>query len=212
MKESIQIKIGKNLFDGELWIPASAKGLVIFVHGSGSSRFSPRNQAVAKFFNQQGLGTLLIDFLTREEDLLDSETREFRFDIKMLASRLKEFTQWLVKNEKTKSLPLGYFGSSTGAAAALIGAAENGSVVKAVVSRGGRPDLASTHLAKVRAPVLLIVGGADAEVLELNKLAYEKLNCEKELKVVPEATHLFEEEGALEEVAMLSNSWFHAHF
>ena len=194
--------------EGELMIPESAKGIVLFAHGSGSSRFSPRNQFVAQFLRKHKLATLLTDLLTFEEDKVDQITREFRFNIDLLAERLIGITRWLQKDPRTKNLHIGYFGSSTGAAAALIAAAQEGSEISAVVSRGGRPDLAGPYLQKVQAPSLLIVGGADGEVIKLNQEAYDHLSCVKRLDIVPGATHLFEETGALEKVAALAATWF----
>ena len=194
--------------EGELMIPESAKGIVLFAHGSGSSRFSPRNQFVAQFLRKHKLATLLTDLLTFEEDKVDQITREFRFNIDLLAERLIGITRWLQKDPRTKNLHIGYFGSSTGAAAALIAAAQEGSEISAVVSRGGRPDLAGPYLQKVQAPSLLIVGGADGEVIKLNQEAYDHLSCVKRLDIIPGATHLFEETGALEKVAALAATWF----
>ena len=194
--------------EGELMIPESAKGIVLFAHGSGSSRFSPRNQFVAQFLRKHKLATLLTDLLTFEEDKVDQITREFRFNIDLLAERLIGITRWLQKDPRTKNLHIGYFGSSTGAAAALIAAAQEGSEISAVVSRGGRPDLAGPYLQKVQAPSLLIVGGADGEVIQLNQEAYDHLSCVKRLDIIPGATHLFEETGALEKVAALAATWF----
>jgi putative phosphoribosyl transferase len=205
---TVQIPVGKETLEGELSIPADAKGMVLFAHGSGSSRFSPRNQFVARFLQKNRLATLLIDLLTFEEDKIDQLTRELRFNIEMLAGRLSGVTQWLLREKKTAELPIGYFGSSTGAAAALIAAGEDPDAVSAVVSRGGRPDLAGGYLAKVQAPTLLIVGGADTVVIELNEEAYQSLSCVKRLEIVPRATHLFEEPGALEKVAELASNWF----
>jgi dienelactone hydrolase len=191
-------------------MPTSAKGLVLFAHGSGSGRFSPRNQYVAKLLNKAGIATLLIDLLTKEEEAVDMRTSEFRFDIDLLSERLIAATEWIKKNPSTKDLALGYFGASTGAAAALRAAAEFPEDVKAVVSRGGRPDLSMECLSKVKASTLLLVGGRDTAVLELNKQAMKNLLSEKKLEVVPGASHLFEEPGKLEEVARLSIDWFTA--
>jgi putative phosphoribosyl transferase len=211
LEEVIHITVGKAKLEGGLFIPKEATGIVLFAHGSGSSRFSPRNQFVARFLNQHRLGTLLIDLLTAEEDKIDEQTREFRFDIGLLAERLSGVTQWLLKDSRTSKLHIGYFGSSTGAAAALIAAAQNSSVVSAVVSRGGRADLAGASLPHVLAPTLLIVGGNDFVVIDLNQEAFNLLGCEKKLEIVPGATHLFEEHGTLEEVARLAASWFQKH-
>lgn len=211
LEEVVHITVGHARLEGGLFIPKEAHGMVLFAHGSGSSRFSPRNQFVARFLNQHKLGTLLIDLLTAEEDEIDEQTREFRFDIDLLAERLSGVTKWLLKEARTSSLRIGYFGSSTGAAAALIAAANNASAVAAVVSRGGRADLAGQSLSHVQAPTLLIVGGNDFVVIDLNQQAFNLLNCEKKLEIVPGATHLFEEHGALEEVARLASSWFQKH-
>lgn len=207
-KHQVRIPIGRIMLEGELIIPAEAKGIVLFAHGSGSSRFSPRNQFVAKFLREQHLATLLIDLLTAEEEKVDQITRALRFDIDLLAERLIEITNWLLQDVRTKALHMGYFGSSTGAAAALIAAGKMGTSISAVVSRGGRPDLASHHLSQVQAPTLLIVGGADDVVIELNQEAYDVLPCVKKLEIVAQATHLFEEPGALEKVADLAGKWF----
>ncbi|WP_079989406.1 phosphoribosyltransferase family protein [Candidatus Protochlamydia phocaeensis] len=207
-EQTVRVPIGKESLEGTLHLFDQAKGIVLFAHGSGSSRFSPRNRAVADFLNKNGLATLLIDLLTQPEDRIDQQTREFRFDIELLANRLLEVTHWLQQTNQTKSLPIGYFGSSTGAAAALIAAAKEGKTISAVVSRGGRADLARDFLPQVRSPTLLIVGGDDSTVLVLNQQAYAVLACPKELTVVPNATHLFEEPGALEEVSRLAAQWF----
>ena len=193
---------------GELCIPQAAVGLVIFVHGSGSSRHSPRNQFVARSLQGRGLGTLLFDLLTQEEEQDELYTRHLRFDIQMLAERLLAATQWLRDQEEARDLRFGYFGSSTGAAAALLAAAELREGIGALVSRGGRPDLASKRLGQVSAPTLLIVGGRDLPVIDLNEAAFERLQCEKLLRIIPSATHLFEEPGALEQVARLAGEWF----
>jgi putative phosphoribosyl transferase len=181
---------------------------VLFAHGSGSGRHSPRNRYVAEELQQAGLGTLLIDLLTPEEEEIDLRTRHLRFDIRMLAERLVGGTDWLAQNPDTQSLRVGYFGASTGAGAALVAAAERPNVVGAVVSRGGRPDLAREDLPRVVAPTLLIVGGEDHPVIGMNREAMGQLRAEKELKIVPGATHLFEEPGALEDVARLAAGWF----
>ncbi len=206
-ERQVQIPSGPILLPGELTIPDKAIGLVAFAHGSGSSRFSPRNQAVAASLHQAGLGTLLFDLLTEEE----SQTRTNVFDLDLLADRLLAATDWLALQPDAKLLRLGYFGASTGAGAALIAAARAENRVFAVVSRGGRPDLAREWLPKVQAPTLLIVGGLDTAVLGLNKLALELLRCPKRLSVVPGATHLFEEPGALERVSTLAREWFSHH-
>ena len=198
----IQIPIDSITLEGNLTIPEEAKGIVVFAHGSGSSRFSSRNRFVAQELQKEGLGTLLFDLLTAEEERIDMVTAHLRFDIDLLAN-------WLLSNPDTKNLNIGYFGASTGAAAALIAAKEHAGVVKAVVSRGGRPDLAEKALPDVKAPTLLIVGGQDFQVIEMNQWALDRLKAEqKELKIVPGATHLFEEPGTLEEVADLAGEWF----
>jgi len=210
-EEVVVIPVGGATIEGNLVIPRGAKGVVLFAHGSGSGRFSPRNQYVVKVLNGAGIGTLLIDLLTKEEEEIDVATGEFRFDIGLLSQRLEVATEWLKKNPATKSLALGYFGASTGAAAALIAATKFPKDVRTVVSRGGRPDLAIQHLQKVKVPTLFIVGGKDTVVLDLNKKAMEQVPAEKKLEIVPGATHLFEEPGKLEEVAKLSADWFLAH-
>jgi putative phosphoribosyl transferase len=210
-KKSIEVRIpiGPILLDGNLDIPNGARGIVVFVHGSGSSRFSPRNQYVAQELQKNGLGTLLFDLLTAEEERIDMMTAHLRFDIDLLANRLVDVTNWLLKNHDTKNLNIGYFGASTGAAAALIAAKEHSDVVKAVVSRGGRPDLAEKSLPDVKAPTLLIVGGEDFQVIDMNQWAFDRLTVkEKQIKIVPDATHLFEEPGTLEEAAHLAGEWF----
>jgi putative phosphoribosyl transferase len=198
--------------EGNLAVPPGAAGVVVFAHGSGSSRHSPRNRAVAGELREGGLATLLIDLLTSEEENVEEETAHLRFDIDLLAERLVDATDWLGKGGETRNLPVAYFGASTGAGAALVAAARRPNAVRAVVSRGGRPDLAGAALARVRAPTLLIVGSADPVVLELNRTAYERLRCEKRLEVIAGATHLFEEPGALEEVARLAREWFRTRF
>jgi dienelactone hydrolase len=196
------------MLEGNLAIPPRASGIVLFAHGSGSSRHSPRNRAVARALNEGGLATLLVDLLTPAEESVDEQTGHLRFDIGLLADRLVDAADWLTANEETRSLPIGLFGASTGGGAALVAAAQRPNTVRAVVSRGGRPDLAGAALSRVRAPTLLIVGGRDHAVIELNREAFERLRCEKKLKIVPGATHLFEEPGALEEVARLARDWF----
>ena len=208
---TVKIPVGGAIIEGNLVVPPSAKGVVLFAHGSGSSRFSPRNQYVAKVLNKAGFATLLIDLLTTEEEEIDMLTGQFRFDIDLLSQRLIDATKWLRKNPATRDLAFGYFGASTGAAAALIAAAELPAEIKAVVSRGGRPDLALDYLPKVKAPTLLIVGGNDTAVIDLNKKALARLSVVKKLEIVPGASHLFEEHGKLEEVAKLSVDWFLAH-
>jgi putative phosphoribosyl transferase len=197
--------------EGNLSLPEKARGVVLFAHGSGSSRHSPRNRHVARMLNEANLATLLIDLLTPEEEMIDLRTAHLRFDIGLLAERLVAATDWLTRYPDTRHLRIGYFGASTGAAAALVSAAERPQVVGAVVSRGGRPDLAGPTLAGVRAPTLLIVGGNDYAVIELNQAALAQLRCEKRLVIVPGATHLFEEPGALDEVARLAREWFEHH-
>lgn len=204
----VRLTAGGISLHGNLLIPKQAKGLVAFAHGSGSSRHSPRNQYVAQILRNNGLATLLFDLLTQEEEAQDLITGEYRFNINLLAHRLVSATDWLQSNEQTRRLRLGYFGASTGAAAALVAAAEKGDIVGAVVSRGGRPDLAGSVLSRVKAPVLLIVGGNDFPVIEMNRQALAKLRGEKELVIVPGATHLFEEPGALEHVAKFASDWF----
>jgi putative phosphoribosyl transferase len=198
--------------NGDLSIPDNAVGLVVFVHGSGSSRFSQRNRAVADALIHAQLGTLLLDLLTEAEERTDAVTSEFRFDIPLLAERTTGVVDWVTAAPRITSLPLGLFGASTGAAAALIAAAERPQAVRAVVSRGGRPDLAEAALESVTAPTLLIVGGRDEPVIELNRRALDRLTGERELHIVPGATHLFEEPGALQDVARLATNWFHDHF
>jgi putative phosphoribosyl transferase len=197
--------------EGNLSIPEGAQGIVVFAHGSGSSRFSPRNQLVALGLRQGGLATLLLDLLTPEEEKVDAKTRQYRFDIVLLAGRVVGVTDWLMKQQETQNLRIGYFGSSTGAAAALIAAAERPDSVVAVVSRGGRPDLAMADLGRVRAPTLLIVGGKDGPVIEFNKDALARIRAEKKLEIIPGATHLFEEPKALEKVVRLARQWFQQH-
>ena len=196
------------MLEGNLAIPPRASGIVLFAHGSGSSRHSPRNRAVARALNEGGLATLLVDLLTPAEESLDEQTGHLRFDIGLLADRLVDAADWLIANEETRSLPIGLFGASTGGGAALVAAAQRPNTVRAVVSRGGRPDLAGAALSRVRAPTLLIVGARDEPVIELNREAFERLRCEKKLEIVPGATHLFEEPGALEEVARFARDWF----
>ena len=207
----VQIQDGHAVLSGTLIIPDRAIALVLFAHGSGSSRHSPRNQFVARTLNQAGLATLLFDLLTQEEEATDIHTREHRFNIGLLAERLVRATKWAKQQEETRDLPIGYFGSSTGGAAALVAAAELLQDVGAVVSRGGRPDLAGDALPKVQAPTLLIIGGNDDIVIELNEMARDQMRCEVKLEIVPSATHLFEEAGALERVAKLASDWFNAH-
>jgi dienelactone hydrolase len=206
----VSVPVAGATLQGDLVVPEGAAGIVVFAHGSGSSRHSPRNRQVAAGLNQVGLATLLVDLLTPAEEQIDLVTAEHRFDIDLLVGRLVGVIDWL-RRDSAASPPIGLFGASTGAAAALVAAAERPEAVAAVVSRGGRPDLAGPALAHVRAPTLLIVGGADPTVLDLNKQAVELLQAEKQLVVIPGATHLFEEPGALEEVARLAAEWFTRH-
>lgn len=208
--ESIAISIGAGQqIEADLQVPERATGLVVFAHGSGSSRFSSRNRAVAASLHQRGLGTLLLDLLTRAEEKVDLRTAEFRFDIDRLGRRVVAATDWLQSREELLWLPIGCFGASTGAAAALIAAAERPQVVRAVVSRGGRPDLAGSALRRVTAPTLLIVGGFDEPVIDLNEQAQAHMqSAHVELKIVPGASHLFEEPGTLEQVEQLAADWF----
>jgi putative phosphoribosyl transferase len=207
----VRIPAGGVTLDGNLTIVDEATALVLFVHGSGSSRHSPRNQFVARTLNNAGLGTLLFDLLTPEEEAIDARTAELRFNIKLLAERLVHATNWAKRHHQTRNLRIGYFGSSTGGGAALVAAAEGPQDVGAVVSRGGRPDLAGEALPKVQVPTLLIVGGNDDIVIELNEQARDRMRCEVKLEIVPGATHLFEEPGALERVAQLASDWFVNH-
>jgi putative phosphoribosyl transferase len=204
----IQIRVGRVALEGNLSLPERAGGVVLFAHGSGSSRHSPRNRHVARMLNQANLATLLLDLLTSEEEALEVRTAHLRFDIGLLTGRLIGATDWLTQHPDTRHLRVGYFGASTGAGAALVAAAERLDVVGAVVSRGGRPDLAGPALARVRAPTLLIVGEYDLQVIQLNRVAFAQLHCEKQLVIVPGATHLFEEPGTLDEVARLAREWF----
>lgn len=207
----VVVLAGKDQLGGNLTIPAKSNAIVLFVHGSGSSRFSSRNRFVAKTLNDAGLATLLFDLLTEEEDEVDQFTREFRFDIPLLSRRLVNAIDWTKNFESTQALRIGLFGSSTGAAAALIGSTKRSKEVGAVVSRGGRPDLAGDALPNVRAPTLLIVGGNDSVVIQLNEEASNLLTVENQIKIVPGATHLFEEPGKLEQVAKLASNWFVKH-
>lgn len=208
----VSIPVQGARLEGELEIPEGAPGVVLFAHGSGSSRHSPRNQFVARSLRAAGIGTLLFDLLTADEEREDAVTGALRFDIGLLARRLVEATRWLHSRPGTRDIRVGYFGASTGGAAALIAAAElGGDVVRAVVSRGGRPDLAGRALPRVGSPTLLVVGGQDDVVIGLNEEAFDALRCVKRLEVVPGATHLFEEPGTLEEVARLAAGWFRIH-
>ena len=217
-EQPVQIPIGSSSLSGDLDIVDGMQGVVLFAHGSGSGRRSPRNRYVAKVLQEAGLGTLLFDLLTEDEEVIDEQTRHLRFDIGLLAERLIRATDWLLQRfvaSTSVDIPsIGYFGASTGAAAALIAAAKRGDIIKAVVSRGGRPDLAGDeYLNQVRAPTLLLVGGNDDQVIGLNQEAYDKLKLlkeedEKKLTIIPGATHLFEEPGKLEQVAQLASEWF----
>ena len=208
VKEELAITLGPLTLRGDLLVPEMASGLVIFAHGSGSGRLSPRNQFVAEVIRRRNIGTLLFDLLTEEEESIDIQTRHLRFDIPMLAERLIAVSKWTGAHEDTRHLRQGFFGASTGAGAALVAAAEIGVGIAAVVSRGGRPDLAGGALERVQAPVLLIIGENDEPVIAMNEEAYEKLHSEKEIKIVPGATHLFEEPGTLETAAHLAADWF----
>jgi dienelactone hydrolase len=214
-EQFIQIPIGSVSLSGDLTVVEGSPGIVLFAHGSGSGRHSRRNRYVAKVLQDAGLGTLLFDLLTEEEEVIDEQTRHLRFDIGLLTNRLVTVTDWLVQNRAaSNNLNIAYFGASTGAAAALAAAAKRVDIIKAVVSRGGRPDLADPYLGQVKAPTLLIVGGYDTAVIKMNQEAFDKLQQlsaekgEKELVVVPEATHLFEEPGKLEQVSQLASGWF----
>ena len=220
-EQLVQVSVGQATLEGNLSIPKGSKGIVLFAHGSGSSRHSPRNKYVAKVLQDAEIATLLIDLLTEEEEEIDLQTRHLRFDIDLLAKRLIGATDWLKQeqNFQTKDLSIGYFGASTGAAAALVAAAQRQEIIKAIVSRGGRPDLAgSENLSKVQAPTLLLVGGNDEPVIEMNRDAFKQLTNlkdnekKKKIIIVPGATHLFEESGKLEEVAYLAKDWFQNNF
>ena len=206
-----RIPIGTITLGGDLTIPEGATGIVLFAHGSGSSRFSPRNRAVAAALHAGGLATLLLDLLTVEEEQAEAATRHLRFNIELLAARLGSATDWIGRRADTRALPIGYFGASTGAAAALVAASRRRHIVRAIVSRGGRPDLAGHALETVQAATLLIVGGLDTQVIALNEEAYRRLVCVKRIDVVPGATHLFEEAGAMERVSRLAREWFDEH-
>jgi dienelactone hydrolase len=209
---AVQIRAGlKTTLEGDLVIPTDATGIVLFAHGSGSSRFSSRNRFVAEQLTDAGLATLLIDLLTPEEERVDALTAHLRFDIIMLASRLVAAIDWMRDEPRTAELPVGLFGASTGGGAALVAAASRPARVGAIVSRGGRPDLAGDALPLVRAPTLLIVGGADTPVIAMNRDAMTRMNTEVRLETIPSATHLFEEPGALEQVARLAREWFTWH-
>jgi len=210
-RTSVSVPAGEVVLNGDLSIPQNPKGMILFAHGSGSSRLSPRNRYVAEVLNEHSLATLLVDLLTAEEEEEDEFTRRLRFDIALLTRRLVAIADWLATPPQARGRGIGLFGASTGAAAALMTAAERPKLIKAVVSRGGRPDLAGEALPLVQAPTLLIVGGRDTEVLELNREAMSRMKCLVEIKIVPGATHLFEERGALAQVANLAADWFTAH-
>jgi putative phosphoribosyl transferase len=211
ISREVRVSVDSIMLPGELSVPGQAEGLVLFAHGSGSSRHSPRNQYVAQVIREAGIGTLIFDLLTREEEKIDLQTRHLRFDIDLLARRLVGATKWVKKQKEAAPLRIGYFAASAGGGAALVAAAEMGDDIGAVVSRGGRSDMAGEALSRVVAPTLLIVGGLDDVILRLNEEALGKLQCMKELKIVPDATHLFEEPGKLEEVARLAADWFQKH-
>lgn len=209
IESDIRIPFADVELDGELIVPNGAKGVVLFAHGSGSSRHSKRNQYVAGSLREKGVGTLLFDLLTAEEEYAERHTRHLRFDIGMLADRLQAAAQWA--HERESGLPIGFFGASTGGGAALVAAARSATPIAAVVSRGGRPDLAGPFLPKVASPTLLIVGGDDGVVIDLNEEALGRLRCEKQMRIIPGAGHLFEEPGTLEQVANLAGEWFVRH-
>ena len=211
MTTNFYIPLKETKLEAELIVPPDSLGLVVFAHGSGSSRHSPRNQSVARFLREAKLGTLLFDLLTPEEEMAEAQTRHLRFDIPFLAQRLIAVTRWASDGAITADINIGYFGASTGAAAALVAAAQLRGGIHAVVSRGGRPDLAGDALSRVTAPTLLIVGKDDAPVIPLNEQAYDRLTCEKALRLVPGASHLFEEEGKLEIVAQMASEWLSNH-
>ncbi len=204
----VYVSIDRVVLEGNLLLPDGARGVVMFAHGSGSSRFSSRNRYVADVLRRSGVGTLLIDLLTRDEEDIDMRTAQLRFDIPLLADRLVGASAWLAKQSETMSLKLGLFGASTGGGAALVAAARVPERIAAVVSRGGRPDLAGPALPAVQAPTLLIVGGDDGPVIEMNREAYDQMVCERRMVIIPGASHLFEEPGTLEEVARLAAEWF----
>jgi putative phosphoribosyl transferase len=208
--QEVVIPFERFQLNGELAIPPNSLGVILFAHGSGSSRHSPRNQFVARALRDQGVGTLLFDLLTEEEEAADRVTGHLRFDIGLLGQRLLGATRWYHRSKPDDAI--GYFGSSTGSGASLLAETQSELPIKAIVSRGGRPDLAGTALSKVRAPTLLIVGGNDTAVIEMNKAAFAKLNCPKQMRLVPEATHLFDEPGALEQAAQMAAEWFERHF
>ena len=204
----VRVTIGAVALDGILRMPEDARAVVLFAHGSGSGRNSPRNRHVAGLLNEAKIATLLLDLLTADEEAIDARSGYLRFDIELLAHRLVGGTDWVTQRPDTRHLAIGYFGASTGAAAALVAATQRADVIGAIVSRGGRPDLAGAALPHVRAPTLLIVGGSDVHVIQLNRIALAELRCKKQLIIVPGATHLFEEPGALDEVARLACEWF----
>ena len=206
--EQVRIPVGAITLDGDLSIPPGARGIVVFAHGSGSTRHSPRNRYVGEDLRHEGFGTLLMDLLTPREEAVDNRTAELRFNIPFLAQRLEAATSWLHQQHEMREFHLGYFGASTGAAAALIAAANAPELIRAVVSRGGRPDMAGDALSRVQAPTLLIVGGNDGPVIGMNREAFVRIPGEKKLEIVPGATHLFEEPGALEQVSTLAREWF----
>lgn len=207
----VRIDTDSAQLEGDLVMPGAGRGLVVFAHGSGSGRHSPRNRKVASVLQEGGLGTLLMDLLTPEEEQRDLQTAELRFNIGLLATRLAAAAEWLASRPETSGLRIGYFGASTGGGAALAAAAAVPDLIGAVVSRGGRPDLAGGALEQVQCPALLIVGGDDVAIAHLNKLAFDRMRCEKRLEIVPGASHLFEEPGALERVADLARGWFQLH-
>lgn len=211
-EQAVRVSAGDGIeLEANLTVPENAIGVVLFAHGSGSSRHSPRNRAVAEHLNEGGMATLLFDLLTRREEAVDIQTAEMRFDIKLLADRLAGATQWTRKQSNLHNLPVGYFGASTGGGAALVAAAKMPRAVAAVVSRGGRPDLAGDALHHVSAPTLLIVGGNDVPVIHMNQEALDQMHCERKMQIIPGATHLFEEPGALDQVAHLAREWFAKH-
>ncbi len=213
IERDVSIDLGKVTLQGILGLPVAPSGIVLFVHGSGSGRFSPRNQFVAEVLRSRGIATLLFDLLTAEEEAIDQRTSQLRFNIRLLAKRLVGATRWVMRNPELQGLEIGYFGASTGAAAALVAAAQLPGTIATVVSRGGRPDLAGDALGSLQPPTLLIVGGIDEPVITLNQEALDELHCpEKKLVVIPGATHLFEETGALAEAADVAADWFARHF
>jgi dienelactone hydrolase len=207
-EESVILQAGEVVLEGNLALPENSRGVVIFAHGSGSSRLSPRNRHIAGCLQREGIATLLFDLLTAKEEKIDIPTARLRFDIELLSRRLLSATDWIKNNPSTKDLNIGYFGASTGAAAALVACALRPSLIKAVVSRGGRPDMAAEYLSRVKAPTLLIVGGDDHAVIGLNRQALDSLPAQKKIAIVPGAGHLFEEPGKLDEVASLAAEWF----